>query len=252
MIANFILDSKTYRYNTDHFYDLSIPIDFTGKQANFFDVERAVSKPYQKGNVIGDTQRGGGCNFDVLTLIPHCNGTHTECVGHIVNEDVFVSQLSIPALIPATLKTVEVQNGVITDKLISVDSVFNQALIIRTLPNSDDKKTAVYSAGNLPAYFSEPAMIKINQLQIKHLLVDLPSIDRAYDEGKLKNHHTFWNVEQGSHSLKGKTQSQKTITELIYIPDEIPDGKYLLQIQWVPFLSDAVPSRPIIFPVEEQ
>ena len=93
-------------------------------------------------------------------------------------------------------------------------------------------------------------MHKIAAVGIQHLLVDMPSIDLAFDEGKLVNHHFFWNVEQGSHDLNGSTPSSKTITEMIYVPNDISDGRYLLQIQITNFMSDAAPSRPIIFPLE--
>src|SRR5947199_6913443 len=82
------------------FFDISIPLRFNGPQPNAFGVEPASSTACQYGDLVGDTRRGGSCNFEQITLIPHCNGTHTECVGHITNErisirgclvDVFIS-----------------------------------------------------------------------------------------------------------------------------------------------------------------
>jgi arylformamidase len=79
------------------------------------------------------------------------------------------------------------------------------------------------------------------------LLVDLPSIDRLFDEGKLLNHRIFWNVEEGSREVNHQTRMSSTITELIYVRDEVPDGDYLLNLQIPPFESDAAPSRPLLF-----
>jgi hypothetical protein len=75
----------------------------------------------------------------------------------------------------------------------------------------------------------------------------MPSIDRIYDEGKLSNHRIFWNVEPGSFELKEDSRLNNTITELIYVPNEVEDGEYLLNLQIAPFASDAAPSRPVIF-----
>ena len=177
-------------------------------------------------------------------------GTHTECVGHIVHEDIFVNQLIKDSSFPATLITVRPENNVIHADQVNIENVFNTAIIVRTLPNADEKLSATYDAENLPPYFSNEAMHKIAAVGIQHLLVDMPSIDLAFDEGKLVNHHFFWNVEQGSHDLNGSTASSKTITEMIYVPNDISDGRYLLQIQITNFMSDAAPSRPIIFPLE--
>ena len=82
------------------------------------------------------------------------------------------------------------------------------------------------------------------------MLVDLPSIDRAQDEGKLKGHHEFWDVEQGKHTLNNTNPSQRTITEMIFIPDEISDGSYFLNLQIAGFALDSAPSRPILYPME--
>jgi arylformamidase len=244
------IDNRLYYYNTDHFHDLSIPMNFDGDQANYFDVERASTNPFQNENIIGDTKQGGGCNFDVVTFIPHCNGTHTECVGHIVDEDIHVNAIINDTLFPATVITVKPESNIIDADQIQVEEGFNIALIVRTLPNSDTKLSMTYDENNQPPYFSQEAMIKINDLDIRHLIVDIPTIDPSYDEGRLTNHHTFWNVEQGIHSLNKSSPSSKTITEMIYVKDDISDGLYLLQIQITNFESDAAPSRPIIFPLE--
>ena len=105
----------------------------------------------------------------------------------------------------------------------------------------------VYDENNIPPYFSADAMEYVVECGFKHLLVDLPSIDRLFDEGKLTNHRIFWNVEQGSFEANAATRIKSTITELIYVPDEVEDGEYLLNLQIAPFESDAAPSRPILF-----
>jgi hypothetical protein len=104
---------------------------------------------------------------------------------------------------------------------------------------------------NIPPFFSLEAMQFIVETGVKHLLVDLPSIDRIFDEGRLLNHRIFWNVEPDAFETNEKSLIHNTITELIYVPNEIEDGNYLLNLQIAPFASDASPSRPILFEIPE-
>ena len=79
---------------------------------------------------------------------------------------------------------------------------------------------------------------------VKHLLIDLPSIDREKDGGELRGHNAFWNT-------KGKLRLDATITELIYVPNHIEDGTYFLNLQIAPFENDATPSKPILYKIED-
>ena len=81
----------------------------------------------------------------------------------------------------------------------------------------------------------------LNQNGIEHLLVDLPSVDREEDQGRLSAHKAFWGMETGPLRINS------TITELIYVPDEIPDGLYLLNLQVMNLANDAAPSRPVLY-----
>lgn len=236
--------------------DISIQLRFNGPQPNAYGVETAKSKACEAGDIVGDTRRGGSVNFEQYTLIPHCNGTHTECVGHITHERISVLDCLKDAFIPAVLVSVEPEsaNGkdVITADLLqaafaSGTLAVQSALIVRTLPNDDSKLTRQYGEGNIPPYFTAEAMEWIVESGFRHLLVDMPSIDRLFDEGKLSNHRIFWNVKPGSFETHSDTRMYSTITELIYVPNSVADGEYLLNLQIAPFASDASPSRPILF-----
>lgn len=122
-------------------------------------------------------------------------------------------------------------------------------MIIRTLPNDESKPAQTY-LDKIPPFFTTEAMNFIVSSGIKHLLVDTPSIDRIFDEGKLSNHRIFWNIEQGKFEISPSSFVNRTITELIYVPDAIADGEYLLNLQIAPFASDAAPSRPILFAIQ--
>ena len=97
-----------------------------------------------------------------------------------------------------------------------------------------------------PSFFSIDAMAYIVSLGVKHLLVDIPSVDRLFDDGHLSSHNIFW--ETKSKQLNPKTQN-KTITEMIFVDNSIEDGDYVLEIQMAPFQNDASPSRPVLYEV---
>ena len=102
---------------------------------------------------------------------------------------------------------------------------------------------------NLPPFFSTEAMKFMVETDVKHLLVDTPSIDRTFDEGKLSNHRIFWNIKEESFEIDETSFTRNTITEMIYVPDSVADGYYLLNLQIPAFVADAAPSRPILFKV---
>ena len=99
-----------------------------------------------------------------------------------------------------------------------------------------------------PTFLSIEAMEYIVSLGVEHLLVDTPSVDRLLDEGNLSTHNIFW--ETTGKEFNSKTQN-KTITEMIFASEEIKDGRYLLNLQIPAFVSDAAPSRPILYKIND-
>jgi len=81
-------------------------------------------------------------------------------------------------------------------------------------------------------------------LMIKHLLIDLPSVDKEKDDGKLLSHNAFWNTA-------GELRMDATITEFIYVPNHVEDGEYLLNLMIAPFENDATPSKPVLYQIEK-
>jgi hypothetical protein len=72
-----------------------------------------------------------------------------------------------------------------------------------------------------------------------------------HDQGWLTNHHRFWNIPELTSTLTSAAWTDKTITEMVFVPDEVVDGEYLLTLQIPRFCADAAPSRPILFPITE-
>ncbi len=265
------IGDRTFRIDSQKGFDLSIPLRFNAEGLTAFGAPQPDAEALQNQHFKGDTRTGGSCNVERYTLVPHCHATHTECAGHLTDDPVWISDVVKDFWIPATLLSVPTESGSACsdgyvpepdahDVLISKAGLlgeikrhdaphFHEALILRTLPNDVLKRTRRYTSA---PYFSNDAMREIARRPVRHLLVDLPSVDRMDDQGRLSNHRIFWELPDQGHSLNGREPSAKTITELIYVPEEIDDGYYLLNLQIAPFLADAAPSRPIIFAVEPE
>lgn len=232
-------------WDTAQGMELTLPIIPGPETVNAWYMPDADISPFRVGSFVGSTALGGAVNCENITFNAHGNGTHTECVGHISKERVALHDCLKEFLFLAELITVAPEqqpNGdfVITEELLQGAVKHNHpALIIRTLPNSDDKKISRYSGTN-PTYLSKEAAVWIRERGIEHLLIDTPSIDREEDGGELAAHHAFWNYPHN-------TRYHCTITELIYAPNTVPDGPYMLHIGVGAFDSDASPSRVVVY-----
>ncbi len=268
---DFEVDGQPFGADLTSAHDLAVRLDFDGPQPNAFHLEPASARAVEADGFVGDTGRGGSANCRDVHLNPHGNGTHTECVGHIVDEPVAVGELARRPLMLAALVTVapvaldksaEAYRGehagddrVITRSALETAFLaagaptgFCEALIIRTLPNPPDKLRRNYSGAN-PPYPTDEAVDWLLELDVDHLVLDLPSLDREDDGGTLPNHHRFFGVPAGRTSLSGEAASGRTVTEMAYVPGSLDDGRYLLNLQLPRFALDAAPSRPLLFGV---
>ncbi len=281
-------DGRRYSFQTEKGMDLSISLNPKGPRAWY--VEPMRIEPVRTEQFLGSVAEGGAVNFRDVYFNPHGHGTHTENVGHIVDTDFPVVRSIDSSHYIAKLISVNLRQGVSQgrsegasqdlpqdlsqnletgasqdlpqdlsqnletgasqgDWVVSEESFEGfdlkaEALIIRTKPNDHSKMQRQYSGTNFP-YLTIGAMQRIVDAGVQHLLIDLPSVDREEDGGALAAHHLFWNVPANPNF-------QKTITELIYVPNEIEDGTYVLNLQVSNFANDAAPSRPMLFGLMEE
>jgi kynurenine formamidase len=233
--------------------DISIPLTNSDENPIAWYIEKPVIEPVVFGDWIGSIKEGASTNFNNISFNPHGHGTHTECLGHITREFYSINQCLKQFFFLAELVSIvpEMQGE---DWVISRNQVKKalglktpEALIIRTLPNFKIKKSEKYSNTN-PPYLAEDAALFIRENGIKHLLIDLPSVDKEHDEGKLLAHKAFWNVKD-VNNLNPSARLDCTITEMIFVADEIEDGSYLLNLQIASFENDASPSKPILYQI---
>ena len=102
-----------------------------------------------------------------------------------------------------------------------------------------------FSSQDAP-FFSKEVGYFLRKKGILHWLVDLPSVDREEDGGKLLSHRSFWGLSEGEKVPGHEARLNATITELIYINDDIEDGYWTLAMQVAAIANDAAPSRPTL------
>lgn len=221
-------------------HDISIGIGYSEEPAAY-GIDRSQIWTFEAGGFIGDVNRGGSCNVKTIRFTPHGNGTHTECVGHISKEQQSLGHIlnthHFPALLISNSPNTRGEIDLTPSQLEEIKEGY-EALVIRTLPNSEQKKSQNY-LGTEPPFLSSRCLLEIRNCGVQHLLVDLPSID-AEKDGELSGHHLFWNYPED-------TTSARTITEMVFIPDELADGPYLLALLCPDMNSDAVPSKPFLY-----
>lgn len=249
MIAEISHNLKKYKIDLENPLDISIAINVAKKNVNAWYLEPPKITPHEDNKWIASVKEGAAINFNNISFNPHSHITHTECVGHITEKVHSINQSLNQYFFLTEVVTIVPENymkdTVISKKQLEfyLNGKNREAIVIRTLPNTSDKKSRQYSHTN-PPYLLEEAAIYLKQKGIKHLLIDLPSIDREKDGGRLLAHNAFWNTN-------GTIRLEATITELIYVPNHIKDGLYFLNLMIAPFENDATPSKPILYKILE-
>lgn len=267
--AQLDIEGRRFEIDLGKAHDLAIALDFNGTQPGWFGGPPARSVPLALGSFSGRVERGSSCNCSTLSLTPHCDGTHTECVGHLTAEPLNAREVVPVGFLPALLLTIAPVAAGSTeegsrpapqarDHLITRTALLRawpvapafvpNALVVRTLPNPALKRARDYLT-QPAAYLSLQAAHLLVERGIEHLVLDVPSADRADDDGLLSAHRAFFGLEPGSSALAAARRPQCTITELAYIDAAVVDGSYVLSLQIPALGGDAVPSRPLLFPV---
>ncbi len=247
--------NKTYEIDLTKPIDISLPIQNNEQNPIAWYLDQPEINPVIMGDFVGSVISGkSSTNFNNILFNPHAHGTHTECLGHITKDFYSINQtlkqLFFVSELISVLPEKRDEDFVITKCQIEklLERKTPEALIIRTLPNELEKKHKNYSNTN-PPYLLDEAAVFLCEIGVKHLLIDLPSVDKEKDEGKLLAHKAFWNVKN-TQKVNEDARFDTTITEMIFVEDEILDGTYLLNIQIASFENDASPSKPILYKIQ--
>lgn len=243
MLTTIQYGSQKLKINLSEPLDISIPLLLTRDNVGVLAWDQRSPRLKKMRSI----KKKHSTNFNSIYFKPHAHGTHTECVGHITKEFISINKSLKQFFFLAEVVSVapeKIDNDfVISKKQIQfvLGNKKREAIIIRTLPNMNDKLKRNYSKTN-PPYLAEDAVILLKEKGIEHLLIDLPSVDKEKDGGKMLAHNAFWNTN-------GKIRSGATITELIFVPNNVKDGKYFLNLQIAPFENNATPSKPVLYEV---
>lgn len=257
---------------------LARAIEFDETALRCFGAPAAHSAPLVVGDFSGSVARGASCNCSTITLTPHANGTHTEGVGHLTLEPLPAHTLLPRRLIATVLLSVTPERAAESsegstptpqpdDRLITQRQIERawpatadarlsaRAVMIRTLPNTPGRfgplDASNGAASPPPPFLSAQAAQGLVERGIEHLLLDVPSADRLADEGELTAHRLFFGLPRGSRALGEARRRECTITELAYAADATADGWYLLSLQGPAIAGDAVPTRPVLYPLRK-
>eukprot|EP00871_Galdieria_phlegrea_P003519 jgi/Galph1/4168/GphlegSOOS_G2846.1 len=248
---------------------VDISISVRGHVGEFGIEAFGIGQP--KATEVCQAYGGIGVNCTSIEFNPHANGTHTECVGHVVDhqryyvEDCFpgiiqgccllvsVTPLQIVGPTPEDIVYSQAQEGdlVVSGKLLEeaiLTTLESQLLskehcprilVVRTLPNGPEKYPTSNNSVNWP-YFTSDAVKVLDQFDIQHLLVDTPSLDRHPDGGRVEAHKSFWKVsstgsQNNTTSPRPKYQKGRSLTELCCISDPVKDGIYFIVLSLSPF-----------------
>lgn len=228
--------------------DISIPLCNSGSPVAF-GAAPFKATPYKSGDFTGSLEAGSPVNFYNLHINPHGNGTHTESVLHIDARGATINKTLLRSHFVCLLITVKPYlnkegDFVIDENCFPSDLETGpevKALIVRTIPNTEEKKKRNHTGTN-PCYMLPEVIARINEMNIDHLLVDFPSIDKEQDGGALRSHKEYWKVDE-------KINRHKTITEMVYVDNKIEDGKYFLNLQIISVEGDASPSKPVLYKI---
>jgi arylformamidase len=269
MQAELLVGGQKIRAALDRGVSLAIPVEFGAAGPRHFGAGAPVSAPFSVGKFSGAVATGASANCSTITLTPHCQMTHTETVAHLTRESGDAWRIVPRGLLPAVVVSVQPEPAREsnestdpqpwgTDNLITkrrlraawpmVRMVDPVAAIVRTLPNDPAKRTRDYSDA-VPPYLTREAVEWLVEKRIEHLVLDVPSLDRTHDEGRMVGHRVFFGLPAGSTARGDAARSRATITELAFIPDEVRDGPCVLALAVPAIGGDAVPSQPIVYPL---
>jgi len=244
---------RSWRADLNRPLEIGIPLRAGLQNPRAWYCREVSIEPVRMEGFVGEVASGGSVNFRNITFNPHGHGTHTESYGHI-SPEIFpvtraLSRFHFTAFL-YSLPAVTADNG---DQIIRLEDLlaahpkdmpWPEACLIRSLPNTEAKLTRNYTETN-PPYFEEELLKHLSNVNVKHLICDLPSVDREVDGGELRGHRAFWNFPENP-------RKEATITEFAFFPDSLTDGFYLLNLQVAAFENDAAPSRPVLYTLTVQ
>ncbi len=244
MIVELEALGRKWQVDLDKAHDCSSTFGDSAREPRAWHAPPVKVEPVKMGDWVGSIEAGASVNFYRLELNPHGNGTHTECYGHIDGgHQKLNDHLQKHHFIAYFHRQAASQQGQ------------DLVLLKQDLPEIDWQAIDAFAieaqgvqfpqdfTGTNPVYFEPELCAFLAQKGVKHLICNLPSVDREEDGGALAAHKAFWHYPAA-------IRKEATITELAVFPKEMLEGHYWLHLQTSPIHNDAVPSRPFFYPLK--
>ncbi|MFC1729022.1 cyclase family protein [candidate division KSB1 bacterium] len=213
---------------------------------------------------VGDVGRGGSCNVELISYVPH-SVTHIEASSHILSYDsgsitvsdipqehltglAYLADLSHLSDEPGRLiewaELKEKLDGIVLPvSMLALKTKGSLLPIDYDFSGKDYLAVDPATASEIHDY-SHPSL----QIQFNCLLLDLPSTDKEYDDGKLLAHRRFFGIPETGHS--GTNNEKRAIVELADF-SELDEGYYFVVITPSRFQTNAVSTGVSFWPLEE-
>jgi hypothetical protein len=166
---HFRLADQSWEADLSRPVDLAAPLVFNLDGKAWFGASAAASRPFQTEQFIGDVSQGGSVNVSILTLAPHCVGTHTESSGHVTEAGHPISSIPTLGLYPTTLVTMDRVSLEAMREVLPDQNAFREALVIRRRGG--------------PLHYHPEALRLAARQGVRHLVVEDVSVDPMDDGG---------------------------------------------------------------------
>jgi kynurenine formamidase len=238
---------------------LALTLDFSNDHPRHFGAPLATGTPFTSGSFEGAVASGASCNCQRISLVPHCNGTHTESASHLTilqrplqdiipNGPISALLLTVPPRLHSQTTETSLPAAKGPDRLVTRADLLKAWRVMGPAPRALLLRTGTDWHDPAPPFLSQQLAQELVARGIEHLVTDLPSLDRLEDDGHLTAHRIFFGLPPRSTDLAAAARAHCTITELATFSAGLADGPCAVQLQVPAFSGDAVPSRPLYLP----
>jgi len=158
MITSIQYKNVGYTINLSEPLDISMPLKASPENVTAWYISQPRIEPVVDGDWIGKVSEGASTNFNNIFFNPHSHGTHTECVGHITKEFYSINDALKQFFFIAEVITIQPKKEG-SDFVIHKDQIKTaitsnpEALILRTLPNTGEKRNCSQSILEIPSQY---------------------------------------------------------------------------------------------------
>ncbi|MFC1564588.1 cyclase family protein [candidate division KSB1 bacterium] len=235
----------------------------TRASGSFFLPEPSRETFEVSGQFTGDVDRGGVCNVEVISSAAH-NLTHIETSAHVLSygSDPFTVDEIPPENLSGLLYLIDLTDIPAEAGRAIEWSDIKERLDGLTLPvtmlaiktgSSLMEEDHNFSGEDFLCLSPEAAEginnFRIMVNRIGCLILDLPSIDRENDEGKLLAHRKYFGIPETGHS--GADTEKRALVELAYFSG-LDEGYYYAVITPARFQTNAVTTGITFWKLNEE